>query len=469
MKKILLFTLLFGGLFINRNSAQSVLKSDFETWTGIQAVSGWDGSKTNITTTAGDSAKKDSASAYHGMYDVKLVNTSTSSKRFSTQPLSITAGTIYNIRFYARGTGSLRTGLYGGKMGTGFGYQYGAYIALASSTWQMYTQTLVADSTNAAAQFLFSVKSTVAPGHVCIDSVSITAAGTVTNQTLYAIQYTLATPANSPFMGQFVTTGGIVTGVYMSGTPSSQSGYYVQTTHSSAWSGLNVYDYNHPVTVGDSVTFTGLVEEYYTETEMAQVNNFTKHSSGNALPAPAVIGFDKIQNEKYEGILVKVKDGNAAVYTASTMEYAFSDSTSTKDTVDHQMFTYKFTVGKRYNVTGIVHFNYMNLLEPRSISDIDSINVTSGILEHTSALGELNIYPNPSDGTFAVTFYATGQENSMNVSVTDLCGRVVYRELKNAAPGKNTWTVQTQGLDKGIYLLELSNTDSSTVRKVIIH
>jgi len=208
VKKTLLISILLAGLLMNNISAQVVLQDDFETWTGIQAVSGWDGSATNINATPDDSARKDSISPYYGNYCVLLVNPTTSAKRFSTQPLSVIAGNVYNIRFWAKGAGSIRTGLDGVKHSTGFGYEYNSYIVINSTIWQVYNQELMADSTNPNAQFLFSVKSTVAgSGNLAIDSVTITIVGTASNQSLYNVQYTTASPANSPFMNQYVTTG----------------------------------------------------------------------------------------------------------------------------------------------------------------------------------------------------------------------------------------------------------------------
>jgi hypothetical protein len=467
MKKLVLFTLLLSGLFMNKLSAQIVFQSDFETWTGVEAVTGWDGSKTNIIAT-GDSARKDSVAPYHGSYCVSLVNASTTAKRFSTQPMSITAGTIYNIRFYVKGTGSIRTGLNGVRQSTGFGYEYGSYIAVSSPTWTAYTQTLLADSTNSAAQFLFSIKSTVAPANLALDSVTITAEGTASPQTLYNIQYTTATPANSPFMNKYVTTGGIVTAVYNSGTPPTQSGYYIESKGATAWSAVNVYDYSHPVAMGDSISFSGQVQEYYNETEIANVVNFTKVSSGNALPAPVIVGFDKIQNEKYEGMLVKIKDATEVRYNAPAAWYVFADSTAGIDTVDNVIYTYNYTQSKKYTITGVVHFEYANWIEPRNINDIDSINVTSGIAEYKKDLADMNIYPNPNNGLFTVSVTAQGEEPNMTMTLCDLTGRVVYSEQRSSHPGTSSWPVNTNGLEKGIYLLELSNSQYKTVKKVIV-
>ena len=127
-------------------------------------------------------------------------------------------------------------------------------------------------------------------------------------------------------MNEYVTTSGIVTAVY-NGSTGTQSGYYVQTTGAKAWAAVNVYDYSHIVSMGDSIVFSGLVEEYYNETEIANVGNFTKVSSGNPIPASTLVGLNTIQNEQYEGMLIKVKDVKDVRYNAGAAWYVFSDST----------------------------------------------------------------------------------------------------------------------------------------------
>lgn len=472
MKKILFSSMLIAGLFINKISAQVVLQSDFETWTGVEAVTGWDGSATNILVT-GDSARKDSIAPKHGLYCVKLVNISATAKRFSTQPIAVASGSIYTMRFWAKGAGSIRTGLDGVKPSTGFGYEYNSYITVNSPTWTVYTQTLMADSTNSAAQFLFSIKSTIAAsGNLDIDSVTITKIGTAPTESLYNVQYTTATPANSPYMNQFVNTGGIVTAVYNGTTsPPSQSGYYVQTSGAHAWSAVNVYDYSHPVAIGDSVTFSGMVVEYYNETEIQQVCNFTKVSSGNqALTPPTVVGLTNIQNEKYEGLLIKAKDITEVRYNAAQKWYVFSDSTTGIDTVDNFIYTYSYTQGKKYNITGVVKFEYAFWIAPRNIGDIDSINVTSttGISTYKNEFSDMNIYPNPNNGVFTVSLNVPEEIKNTDVLLTDLTGRLIHKERLDIQSGKSSLQINTTGIEKGTYFLEISNSQARTVKKIIV-
>jgi predicted extracellular nuclease len=200
-----------------------------------------------------------------------------------------------------------------------------------------------------------------------------------TNVSLWDIQYspvdTCGAIPNSSYLYQMVNTGGIVTAL------SNGYGYWIQTSHATEWAAINIYDQTNTPSVGDSVTLTGKVIEWYNETEIDSVTNFTIVSHGNqALTPPTIVALDSIQKRKYQGMLIKVKDAIDVRYNSSAAWYVFSDSTMTKsvhseDTVDNNSYTYTFSKGKRYNITGYVHHEYANWIEPRDINDIDSINV----------------------------------------------------------------------------------------------
>jgi hypothetical protein len=268
MKRILLLsTALIGAV---SSFGQTVFSSNFETWVG-NVPTGWGGSKTHSTLTV----QKDSVTPKQGLYAAKLINCSTTHMRFTTQPQAVTQGQVYQIKYYAKGTGDIRAGLYDNDRSNGdFGYTYASYNTLSASAWTQYTQNITADTTNTAAEFIFSVKNTCATDPLTIDSVviSLTVAPTVS---IYNIQYTTLTNGASTYAGQTVITGGVVTAKYTGFSASDSTGYFIQSG-TGAWNGINVYDRNNTVAIGDSVTLTAKVAETFSNTDLTQVTNFVK-------------------------------------------------------------------------------------------------------------------------------------------------------------------------------------------------
>jgi hypothetical protein len=54
------------------------------------------------------------------------------------------------------------------------------------------------------------------------------------------------------------------------------------------------------------------------------------------------------------------------------------------------------------------------------------------------------------------------------LTLTDITGRVIYKEQVDIHAGTATLHVNASNLAKGAYFLQLSNTQSSTVKKLII-
>ncbi|HTB06520.1 MAG TPA: T9SS type A sorting domain-containing protein [Bacteroidia bacterium] len=292
-----------------------------------------------------------------------------------------------------------------------------------------------------------------------------------TNVTLYNIQYSTVDSVgaipNSAYNGKTVNTGGIVTAVY-------GSGYYIQTSYAHAWAALFVYDGSHSPSVGDSIALTGSVIEYYNETELQTITSFNIISSGNQARTPATdVSFDSIQRRKYQAMLIRAKDITCLHYNTAQAWYAFYDSTTTKgkpseDTVDNIiMVTQKYTNGKKYNITGVIHFEYANWIEPRNQADIDSINVTA-VQEYANPIANVNVFPNPSNGEFTISVDAPNGVKNVEVSLTDITGRVVYTEQMNITAGKSSLLVNAGNLEKGTYFLQLRNAEYKTVNKVVV-
>jgi predicted extracellular nuclease len=133
---------------------------------------------------------------------------------------------------------------------------------------------------------------------------------------IHAIQ---GSGAASPLDGQVVTTTGIVT-LLRTGTNNggAASGFFLQTPDAAADAdpntsqGILVFTSSVPtVSVGDEVTVTGTVDEFFDMTEITSVTNVSVIDTGNPLPTPVTLTTTILdpaapptqpQLEKFEGM-----------------------------------------------------------------------------------------------------------------------------------------------------------------------
>lgn len=164
MRKILLFALSL--VFVAFTSNAQITNGGFETWTAANP-DGWGGTK---TATSGLTVTKVTTAAHGGTNACSLKNTTTSHKRFTSTATSVTNGTSYEMSFWIKGTGQVRTGMYTSIAAAASGYiAYNVYVS-ATADWTQVTQTLVSDGDVSVAEFIISVG---ASADVVIDDVTV--------------------------------------------------------------------------------------------------------------------------------------------------------------------------------------------------------------------------------------------------------------------------------------------------------
>ena len=443
MKHITL--LLLAAIFSITASAQVVFQSGFEDWTGT-APDDWMGSKTNI---AASGVEQVSTDTHSGTYAVRLINETSTHKRFTTQPLSVEEGVVYTISFWVRGEGEIRVGLFDGRS-TGSGYApYSQYVDVVGNTWQQVEVTISAANDTTAGEFILSVVNTVAPEHIVVDDVNIEI-GTVdppTDATITEIQQTAAPDGASPMAGMSVNTGGMVTGI------TATNGYFIQDG-SGAWSGIYVFSDPGSLAIGDVITLTGNVTEFNGQTQLVDVTNLVTVSSGGT-PVPTDINTPEANSEPYESVLVRVQ--NASVESSGPFgQFTVSDGNGTV-LVDDVIFAYPFVVGETYNITGVLQyaFNEWRVL-PRMMGDVDII---SGI----PSLSQLNItiFPNPAVDVLNVDL--TSLSGSFNYEIIDATGRLVSSD--RMVNGINA--IEVSGLNSGFYTFKLIGEGSAWSSRIV--
>ncbi len=73
-----------------------------------------------------------------------------------------------------------------------------------------------------------------------------------------------------------------------------------------------------------------------------------------------------------------------------------------------------------------------------------------------SAGGNVNVFPNPTNGNISISFNASADEH-VSMNVTDLTGRIVMTEQFTATSGLNVHDADLSKLAKGVYLVHLSS------------
>jgi len=178
------------------------------------------------------------------------------------------------------------------------------------------------------------------------------------NLTIYEIQG--QQPA-SPYDGQAVTTSGIVTGVF-------GSGYFIQDGQGE-WNGVYAYGSSN-VALGDEITITGTVVEYFELTEINNITDLQIISSGNDIPEPEIIETWDVNDESWESVLVKIEEAICTNTNLGYGEWELNDG-SGPCRVDDLGIVFTPDQGISYAVTGPLFFSFDDYkIEPRDENDI---------------------------------------------------------------------------------------------------
>ncbi len=177
--------------------------------------------------------------------------------------------------------------------------------------------------------------------------------------------------SSSPYADSVITTYGIVTGVYIN---TGVKGFTLEEKYPSSgpWHGVFVYTgTNPPVSVGDSVEVTGLVEEYYGLTEL-HGDTIRILASGVALPEPYITTADSLKDEAFEGVYVKLQHAVCESLPNSYGEWYVNDGTALLMVDDLGWTPTGLVLGQKYNITGTIYYSYgAYKLEPRNAQDVE--------------------------------------------------------------------------------------------------
>ncbi len=117
-----------------------------------------------------------------------------------------------------------------------------------------------------------------------------------------------------------------------------------------------------------------------------------------------------------------------------------------------------------------VRIKFVNVNGAGNNTYVDDININGvvGLTEAEMAAGNFEVYPNPSHGESTIRF-ELAEKSKAKIQVLDLTGRLVT-VLADAAltAGMHQYTLATDNLAKGLYLVEVEINGSRAVKKLIV-
>ncbi len=414
-------TISFLLLFITFSNAQVIFSSDFENWYDGKPNQ-WMGSATNI---GAQNVQEYTEAPHSGSKSCMLTNTTENHKRFTTQGIDLEAGKTYNIQFYAKGKGELRTGLFDG----GTNYTYNSYIQLQSNEWALFQQT-ISSTANINGQIIFSLRNTKADEHIIIDDVIVSLVGDIEIVAIYDIQHTTNPTGDSPYKDQVVSTKGVVTATH-------SDGYFIQDGDG-AWSGLYIYDKDNKPAIGDHLLVNGNISEYYNMTEMTNVSTFEKLGT-KEVPAPTIITTKQVNQEEYESVLVKVENATCTNPSAGFGMWIIDDGSGACK-VHNLIYEHIPALNSIYSIVGPVFYTFDEFrIEPRSANDVI---IKTSIDEFTNAL-PIKAYPNPT-----TNFITLETNDNVYITISSIIGKIMLTSQVN-----NSQNIDVSALENGLYFI----------------
>lgn len=316
---------------------------------------------------------------------------------------------------------------------------------------------------------------------------------------IYDVQYVPATYGSdqSAYLGMDVTVEGVVTS---SAEPGNLGYVWIQEEGQLAYGGINLYNNAAlaSLTVGQKVTVTGTVEEYFGETQIS-VSNVTANGTGTISPVSLdpnlFTTYDLATNEAYEGMLItlanpssgspiyvvdenpdapsnfaewfvgsdqfdpgqgcRIISGRQSGSARSSLNVSYVND-SLWEATDGLMNVGPCVVnlGDQYDsMTGIMQYTFGAWkLSPRNNGDF----VNGPACIHTAVEGQVDnnrfaAYPNPATDRLTIE-YELDNANATAV-LFDLMGREVAAATLNGVSGAEV--VNTSNLPAGTYLLNV--------------
>jgi hypothetical protein len=145
-------------------------------------------------------------------------------------------------------------------------------------------------------------------------------------------------------------------------------------------------------------------------------------------------------------------------------------NTKVVDTVNTNMYnaigldantTYRWRVQGICDQSGLNNSNFTSF---QYFTTLSSNRITAG---DTELINNLNIYPNPTDGVFNISFISEEIDN-FEITIIDSFGKTVAKEERQNFVGEYTKQVDLSEYSRGIYMVQIKTEDSFVSKRIVL-
>ena len=100
-------------------------------------------------------------------------------------------------------------------------------------------------------------------------------------------------------------------------------------------------------------------------------------------------------------------------------------------------------------------------------SEVVDSKITTEVSSIEAIGSGISIYPNPNTGEFNVNFEGITSSVDVNVKISNNVGQVVYESVLNLT-SNHSETVNLNGLDKGVYFMNVTKNNEKTTHRIVV-
>ncbi|MDG1346521.1 MAG: PKD domain-containing protein, partial [Crocinitomicaceae bacterium] len=176
-----------------------------------------------------------------------------------------------------------------------------------------------------------------------------------------------------------------------------------------------------------------------------------------------------------ETITLTMNDVPVPSFT-STLSYLTATFTNTSATGPNPTYLWDFgdgntstmaNPGNIYNVSGPYTVTLTITNDCGSSTFTDSILLTVAGIDELLVNGDVNVFPNPSNGEFTVDMELISNSN-VSFRVENLVGAIVYETKSIIVDGAHSETISIGNVPTGVYFVNIQVGENNLVKKLII-